>query len=370
MKKVFAILSFALLLVSCNITNTETPVDRISTIQLIKGYTSADNLSFLLENKMSDASIPIRLFVDDVPYTGIIKSQGAGSRFYPKWNYFVELDNGEKINWLNSFNLSAQVVDPSFIRTPLALYIYQQLGFLTFTADPVFFSINDKENGLYLLIEKIDQNYFNTRNIQAAELIKVAFGATFTFAVKNDLSDNFEKKIPDDDNFNNLAEFVHALDTVQPKNIPTAIGKYLNIKQYLRYHAFNSIINNSDGLTNNYYFYKKTFTSPYEIIPWDFDKTFDYKINVGLYGDNEIIKVLFKNEECYALYKQEMKTILNECFTESNLFPVIDKIYNQIKDVYNLDPWLRMNGCDLQNEVKQIKNLITQRRAYLLGLLN
>jgi spore coat protein CotH len=128
-------------------------------------------------------------------------------------------------------------------------------------------------------------------------------------------------------------------------------------------------MNNSDGVTNNYYFYKKTPFSPYEIIPWDFDKTFDYKINIGLYADNEIIKVLLKSDTCYSIYKREMKDILEKYFTELNLYPVINNMYKRIKDVYPLDPWLRMNGYNLETEITEIKNLITRRRNYLLELL-
>lgn len=370
MWKTFFILSAAFVLSSCHIAETENLIEGISTIPVVKAYTSDENYSFLLENKMTDASVPARLFLNDIAYKSIIKAQGAGSRFYPRWNYFVELEENKTINGLNHFNLSAQVVDPTYIRTPLSLHLYRQLGFLTFSAEPYFFCLNDKQNGIYHLIERIDEDYFANHKIPVAELIKVSFGATFTFNVKNDLSDNFEKKIPDDKNFNNLAEFIHALDTIHPSNIPAALSKFINIRQYLRYHAFNTIINNSDGLTNNYYFYKRDAASPYEIIPWDFDKTFDYKINLGLYADNDIIKVIIKSDTCHTIYKQEMKDILEKYFTESNLYPVIDNIYNKIKDAYNLDPWLRMNGYNLENEINEIKNFIAERRKYLLGQLN
>lgn len=369
MRRIFSILLMALAVGGCHIAESDNPVEKIASIPVIKAYTSTENYSFLLENKMSDASIPAKLFLDDAPYKVMIKAQGAGSRMYPKWNYFVDIEEYKKINGLRSFNLSAQVIDPSFVRTPLVLHLYKQLGFVTFSAEPYFFCINDEQYGLYTLIERINEDYFASHNLPVAELIKVSFGATFTFNVKNDLSDNFEKKIPDDKNFNNLADFIYALDTVNPKYVYPVISKYINIQQYLRYHAVNTIINNSDGLTNNYYFYRKYATSPYEIIPWDFDKTFDYKINLSLYADNEIIKVLLKSDTCYAIYRKEMKDILTNYFTELNLYPVINYIYNRIKDVYSLDPWLRMNGIKLENEMTAIKTFITERRNYLLGLL-
>jgi len=194
----------------------------------------------------------------------------------------------------------------------------------------------------------------------------VAFGARFTFTQTNTLSDNFEKKIPDDKNFNNLADFINALDTTKPENFFTDLAKFIDIKEYLRFHAFNTIINNTDGLTNNFYFYKSTASSPYKIIPWDFDKTFDYNANLKLVGDNDIIRALFKNDSCKALYKSEMKNIAENVFNEENAYPVIDGIYAQIKDVYELDPWLKENGLNLENEIAKLKQFIKDRRSYIL----
>jgi spore coat protein CotH len=370
MKNIIFLIISALAFTSCHIAETENPTGNITVMPVIRAYTSGENFSFLLENKTNDVSIPAQFIFNNKPYKSIIKAQGAGSRYYPKWNYFVELEEGGKINGLSSFNLSAQAVDPTFIRTPLSLHLYNQLGFFTFIAEPYFFTINDAQYGLYLLIEKIDEKYFASRSIPVAELVKASFGAQFTFSTKNDLSDHFEKKIPDDGNYNNLAGFIHALDTVKTADLFSSISKYLNIRQCLRYQAFNIIVNNSDALTNNFYFYKKTPSSPYEIIPWDFDKSFDYKINLELYGDNDIIKTLMKSDTCRSIYLEEMSDILKKYFTEENLFPVIDKYYNIIKEVYTLDPWLKSNGYSLAQEVENLKKMISSRREYLLGLLN
>jgi hypothetical protein len=61
-----------------------------------------------------------------------------------------------------------------------------------------------------------------------------------------------------------------------------------------------------------------------------------------------------------------MKTILTNVFTEAQLFPVIDSVYNRIKEAYDLDPYLGMGGNSLNAEVDVLKSFITQRRNYLL----
>lgn len=352
---------------SCHIVESPNMLDEINSVPVMQVYLTPDNYSFLLENKMSDVSVPASLFINNDNFKCLMSAQGAGSRLYPKWNYFITLEENKNIYGLNYFNISAQTVDPSFFRTPLTNYIYRQMGFESFYTDYIFMRVNEKQNGLYLLNEKIDESFFAKRSIPVSELIKVTFGAIFTYSTENDIRDHFEKKIPDDNNFNNLADFIYALDTAKPGYYFSSLSKFIDIRQYLRYHALSTVINNSDGLTNNFYLYKTAQQEPYKIIPWDYDKAFDYNINLGLYGDNDIIRALFKNDSCVALYKQEMRNILTGYFTENNLYPVLDNLYNKIKDVYTLDPWLQTNGYDLKTEAALLKKFIAERRSYLLA---
>ena len=358
------------LLFSCDSPTDNNPANNITSIHNLNVYISDKYKSILLENKFSNLSVPAEIFLADKKYTGGIEAQGAGSRYFPKWGYTIRCDSPQTILGLKSFNLTTQIYDKSKIRNTLASYLFRQTGFYTFDSDHSFLKINNENKGLYVLVERIDEDFFRKRNLPVYELVKVGFGAKFTFDEANDLSDNFEKEIPDDNNFNNLAEFIHILDNINESNIFTTLGKYLDIEEYLKYHAMASILNNSDGLTNNFYLYKENPSVPYSILPWDFDKTFDPATNYGLYGENQIVQRLFQSDSCYNLYLSIVKDILDDYFTEENLFPVIDLVYNKIKEPYNLDPYLGLSGLSLENEIRILKNFISERRIYLFSLLN
>jgi len=253
------------------------------------------------------------------------------------------------------------------MRTTLSTYLYKQFGFLDFYSEAVFVKINNEDKGFFLLIEKVEEDYFQKRNLPVAELMKTVFDAKFTYSDKNNPEATFEKKIPDDNNFSNLSELIYALDTVKIENIPSGIGKHLDIGHYIRYHALTSAMNNTDGLANNFYFYKKTGKSPYQIIPWDFDKSFNLKFTVGVCGDNHIIRKILQYPQYKEYYNSFLKIIGDSYLTESNLFHVIDSCYNVIKPFYKRDPYFQSETESLEERVSKLKQFIISQREMVLS---
>jgi len=357
-----------LFILGCDSSVDDNPAEKLTSLVNLNVYIADESYKTLLENKSFNLNVPAEVFYFNNRYTGTIEAQGAGSRYFPKWGFTINLTDGNTIEGLTNFNLSIQQYDKAKVRTKLASYIYKQLGFYVFNSFPAFLRINDNNRGLYILTERIDESFFVKRGLNVNELVKVAFGAKFSFSDENHLSDNFEKKIPDDNNFNGLAEFIHALDTVQVKNI-FSLNRYFDIEQYMLYHAVSSIMNNTDGLTNNFYLYKKNAREAFSIIPWDFDKTFDPNAGFGLYGENDISKKLFRSDSCYGIYKSLVKKVIDHYFTAENLFPLIDSEYEKIKEAYYLDPYLGMAGMSLENEIGILRNFITERRKQVEEML-
>lgn len=366
LKSIMAVLC-TFLFASCEISRVDGPVDSIDKVPVLECYASDENYRILQENKFSNVSVSVDVNTGRKKYDAQFEAQGAGARYFPKWGYYVRLKEGQTIEGQNQFNLSIQSYDKTMIKTAIASYIYSSAGFNVFYSSHAFLKINGNIKGLYVLAEKIDEDFFIKRHLPVNELIKVVFGAKFSFSEKNNLKDNFEKKIPDDNNFNNLADFINAIDNSEANNLFRDLGNYIDIKQYLLYHAITTIINNSDGFGNNFYLFKEKPNSPYKLLPWDFDKTFDPDAHLGFVGDNAIIRKLFQNDSCFSLYKTDLRNILNNYFTEEKLYPIIDSAYIKIKDAYSCDPYLGGNGISLENEISKVKCFIKERRAYLLN---
>lgn len=364
----FLILIFILFVNSCdNIFDNYYDYEDLG-VDVIDCFIEQDNLELLRENRFNDTRVGAKIQYKNKIYNITIEAQGAGSRFYPKWSYKLRLvDDDKTIDGLRNFNLSSKMDDLTMMRTYLTSELYKELNFPIFNSKFIFFRINGRDEGLYIMTEIIDEDFFIKRNLPVNELIKVEFGSKFTFIEENDVYRNFSKKIPDDENLNNLIEFIYALDTTKNENIFEGLNKYLNIDNYLKYHALNVILNNIDGFTNNIYFYKKNSDLPYEIIPWDFDKTFYIQMNIGIYDNNDIIKKLIQNDSCLTLYNHYLIDYINNLVIEDKIYFQIDYLSKIISKAYSKDPFLGKEEISLSVETNKLKELITKRKKFILS---
>ena len=364
MKNLFKILLTAFIVLSCNESSTD-PVIIEGGVPVFDIRIDQESYTALLSNKISDFETNCEFSFKGVLYTAKISASGAGSRLLDKWSYKIELNNGQTIDGLNEFNLSAQAYDHSSMHSVLASHIYRQLGFPVFKSQHVFVRINGKDKGLYPMLERVEDEFFSDRNLKVTELIKVGFNSQFTFDEKYNPQFFYEKKIPKDNNFNSLFELIHACDTVQSFLISNSLTNFINLENYILYHAATSLINNADGFTNNFYLWKENQTNPFKVIPWDFDKAFYDSPEGRIAGYNQIAKKLFTNSYYLNEYKRILLALNENLLTESNLFPIIDSTAAVIDEAYKKDSYLGLAGKNLDYEVQKLKNYIVQRHKFI-----
>ena len=368
--KYFYTLLIILLIVSCNNDVILNPSENFSNVDIIDIYADEEDLITLLSNRMYNTEISVILFYKGEKYNALLRSSGAGSRYHSKWSYRVILNGNKFIEGIREFNLSAQIFDKTFLSTTIATKIYRDNGFILFDSKHVFLRINDEEKGLYLLIEKIDEDFFSRRNKKVNELFKLNFNADFTFNNPNYPELTFDKEIPNDENFNSISDFIYAVDTSQNDRIYSSLGKFLDIDNYLNYHAITTIINNSDAFRNNFYFLKQEPQSPFKIMPWDFDKVFEEASAINsIYGYNALIVKLLSAESTRNKYLDIFEEKLN-ILDMNYLNNVIDSTSNKIREAYNADPYLGKGRYNFDAEINSLKNFINNRKVLLKSLLD
>ena len=150
-----------LFLTGCEENGILNPSEKLKNIAVLDFYIENDAYLNLLTNKTLNYAVPANIFYknSDYAYGGSIRASGAGSRFDPRWSYRVRLNEGEFIENLNSFNLSAQVYDRTMLNTTIATHLYHQAGFLTIDNYPAFIRINENNQGLFQLLELLKQDF-------------------------------------------------------------------------------------------------------------------------------------------------------------------------------------------------------------------
>ncbi|MBU2492045.1 MAG: CotH kinase family protein [Bacteroidetes bacterium] len=365
MKNILVVFLF-FLFISCS-DEILNPSENLNLVPIMEFQLTRESLNDLKTNRTNDAEFNINIFYKGEKLKGELEASGAGSRYNPRWSYKVELQNGSTADGLSAFNLSAQIHDPTMLNTAIALHYYKQLGLPVFKSSYVFLKINNEDEALLALVERIENDFFSKRDLPIFQLFKVGFGAKFSFEGGFYPQFHFEKKIPEDDSYYYLEELINAVDTSRSENLLKSLSKYLDIENYIKYHAATSILNNDDSFNNNFYLIKESIDSPFRIIPWDFDKCFSRINDVKFAGENSIIKKLFKNPAVFQMYKTEMVYQLENIYTEENLFNIIDSKSYEIREAYNIDPFLGKERYNFENEIEKLKNYISVRRNYLIN---
>jgi spore coat protein H len=342
------------------------PSETLSDMPIIEVFIDEDEYYNLLSSKTTDTEVPLKILYQGKTSSGVIRSSGGGSRLHPRWNYRVKLNTDFMIEALSQFSLSSQSLDPTMIHTTIVSQLFSLRGIPIFKNRHVFLKINNRDEGLYLLIERIDESFFEKRAIPVYEYYKANLDSDFSFDALTHPFFTYEKKLPEDNNYDYLFKFFNALDTCKVDNIEKSLGFYLNIDDYLIYHAISSITNNNDAFQNNYYLYRQNSVAPYHFIPWDFDRAFDLERNVGISGKNKLFDKLYQNQHVKEKYLTEVQFILNNYFREDIIFPIIDSTVVHIKNAYNIDPFLG-GGKNLDSRVNELKEFISNRIIFLKG---
>lgn len=329
---------------------------------------SDDNYARIVSSSYSSLRITAKLSVEGKEFNIHMKYQGASTRGMLKKSFklFYE-DSSDPVFNSQEIILNAQATDLSALRTLTAQDIFTSaLPNTTFSVKPVMVEINDENQGLFVLIECVNEEFFHKRNIRLNELYKAINGkAQLSVKDKNWAGEGFEKILPDDGNFNNLEDLLYSLDGNQVANS----GIKLDTLNYLKYMAASDFTCNWDGIIHNYYLAQTGPTDKYEIIPWDLDRSFNF---FGFSDDVEnspVENILFNNLMSKLVYKNEYYKILNELlskYPDEKIDQFIAEKKESIRQAYRNDRWLQSAGYDLDNEAENLVQFLKSRRNYLI----
>lgn len=365
LKRIIPFLFCAIIFVSCDITDS---LEKVNLgVPVYELTLSNENYGLFVSNEYSNLTILGKLRADNATYKMEIKHHGNSSRGNFKKNYSIEFETSDPVLQRKNVVLSAHPSDHSTIRPFLAASIFNSIGLKTFNIKPIAFYLNDTLLGLYYLIEPINVEFFEKRNIQLNELYKGIYGnSQLSFEHNKELRNGFEKRFPKDDNYYTLEQLVSTIDNEHAENYAESLEKIFDVDSFLKYTAVSVLVCNWDGIHHNFYIYKNGTTGKYEIMPWDLDCTFNYEdYRSSFPGTSDCIKKLLKIQKYRDRYKEIFNECLERCFSDVSIRSNINYIKHTIEKAYREDRWLQANSFNLDEEINKIIEFTTQRRAYI-----
>jgi spore coat protein CotH len=212
-----------------------------------------------------------------------------------------------------------------------------------------------------------------------------------------------EKKTHARQGHDDLVKLVDRLNRTKGDDQWAVIKAEFDVPQVVTHYAVRTILADWDGFFNNYFLYHDTRgTGRWTLYPWDQDKTwgfhdasadkvfFDMPVTFGMAGDRPpgggparfnpgswwrpggyFSAPLLANPEFRKIYLRRVRQILEDTYTESVYFPVIDGMAERLRPeipirarVIGEDPAVALSR--LNQNVASLKEHLVKRRQFLL----
>lgn len=289
--------------------------------------------------------VPASVSVDGKERWGRLAISGVGSLDARKRSYRFDADG-----W--SRKLSAQVQDPSFLRTMFGRRVFEAIGLPTPEVEPVSLYLNGRFQGLYLLIERVNEDFFRRRGIGVERLYKAkVWKAKFDETMVLDPEAGVEGKSggfhPRE--IQRLAEWAQAEGTEL-----AGIEPYLDTESAARLFGANLFLANWDGFVNNWYLLKERGNSRLKFIPWDWERAYD---KGHLPGEaehflklNHLLWKLVRYPGIRTGILDVLAEIHERKFPAEKVREIVEADARRIERAHRADPYLGGTGASLDHE--------------------
>ncbi len=217
-------------------------------------------------------------------YQGEAKLRGSSSLNYPKKNYTLQFDGGDRFDApehgfrrRKKMVLTSTFDDNSFVRSRLALDLWneQDPEHIQIRSSHVVVYADGKYHGLYTLSDHVDRHLMEQHGmLDSGNLYKQSTYAA-DFRVQEPLHAGVEK--PDgkpEDDFTDFGELVTFIDGASDEDFRAQLAQHLDVRDYLDWWVLVTTIRAEDTASKNTYHYLEKPGAPARFAPWDFNASF------------------------------------------------------------------------------------------------
>ncbi len=298
-----------------------------------------------------------------VRYSVGVRNRGNQTRVRPPMNYRVNFPSDNSWKNVTAINLNSKYTYLQLAGSAL----FQLAGLPAANATAVQVRVNGDNlalsdyghtYGSYVAVEVYDsdwvENHFpddNSGNLYRCTYVRFPNGSR-TFADLNYKETSGSIPNPDDYRGNypkhtNISEYDYSdlfnlIDKLNNPNIPddrfvSELGTAVNIEQWLRYIATDSLIGNKEGGLatgdgDDYAMYRGIYDPRFVLLPHDLDtilgSSYEPERNIFIYDhvDMKSLNRFLRHPEIIRLYYKQYKDLVETFFAPENIYPVIDQL--------------------------------------------
>lgn len=228
------------------------------------------------------------VFFEGEFYDNIFIRQRGGATVGAGSKKFV-FNNGYKFRFsdadgrVKEFNFNQNGSDSSYLRPPLAFETIRRAGCPASLSFLMLAVLNGQVERVGIFVEQVDEAFLERNGLDPhGALYKFVQRSSIT-PVFNDIDSGLEKKTRQDEDFSDIRAVVQGLNAATAEQRRIFVFDSFNLPAMLDYLAARCLLQDTDDIRKNFYFYRDIEGSgEWSIFPWDKDWTF------GVVGDGWI----------------------------------------------------------------------------------
>ena len=259
--------------------------------------------------------------------------------------------------------------DTLYVKDQVARDLHQEMGHLVSKGIFVQLKINDKDFGLYNIVERIDRDMIKTNHPELENITPFVISSGEVKEGGDEARESFEKMI----------------SVAKTRNYQE-IGNLLDLNNFTDYMILHIWLQNYDWPRHNWYAYTTGPLDKWKFLVWDMEYSFGSGMKGNTYKQNTVEKatnekysigVLFKNlceiPEYEAYFWKRYNQLRSGVLSEQNIRERLDQQLNLVSDTMDLESarWGRGDGTlkklgveDWQSAIKRAHNFIRKRDKY------
>ncbi|AOY75500.1 CotH kinase family protein [Clostridium formicaceticum] len=281
-----------------------------------------------------------------------VRFRGDSTRYLPKKSFNVRFEEEQDFLFgSNRMNLNASYTDPSLMREKISMDMFKELGLPAPRAAYFNLYINNIYEGLYLHVERIDENLLShfdlngkgtlvrdtfAANLQKEEMERASLFGYDIGSIENQealLRENFSYRgDPDWQSVIDLADWVY--NTPAGEDFYIGFQERFYLEDFIDWLAIHVLIGDIDSFADDYWLYldHEDPDAKWRVIPWDKDLTFgstyrpqvyvdndyfayEYHLYRHSYRDNDMIMKFFQTPQLQEKLFSRMAYLMEEVFT-------------------------------------------------------
>ncbi len=344
-------------------------------------YCEPGQLAMMFANFEEEIEIPATLEFQGQTWTKIrMRIRGDGTRKVPKKSLRFTFPDKRFADGREVLNLNSDYLDLSYIRNFVSSRLMRESGQPCFDAEYGRLFINDELYGVYIKLERIDEDFLRRRGMDPeGNLYKAALDGS-SLSPSDNLAIHWEKKTNSNESWDDLRTFIRDINTVSDSDYLQFTKTRLDYDKMVNVLAMNMLLSNGSTYFHNYYMYHDVKGSGrWTMIPWDMDVTlgshfskhYPYHKSSSVWtDDNPFLERALICDTIFNAIQARVQELAGTIFTPEFVNPIIDSVVCVLRDAVEEDE--KDNIASVDDWLEQIdheKNFVANRSRILLRQL-